>query len=156
MVWKEQPGKRKLPGKVGFHQLSVSRFRVMKEGKLRAQGSSSTCSPCPTATGDRGPWRRECQGLCLSLGTDTRWRLSLWPAPPRGVHLCPCPQTARAPVGSAPPPPPGGDPPGLLASSRQGDLGALPAPARAGRAQPPAEPRGAQRSAAPPRFPTQQ
>lgn len=58
MVWKDQPGrdhmgKRELPGKVGLHQLSVTSFRMMKEGKVRAQGSSSTSCPCHTATGDR-------------------------------------------------------------------------------------------------------
>lgn len=46
-------GKRELPGKVGLHQLSVTSFRMMKEGKVRAQGSSSTSCPCHTATGDR-------------------------------------------------------------------------------------------------------
>lgn len=46
-------GKSELPGKIGPYQLSVTSFRVMKEGRLRAQGRSASSSPCPTATGGR-------------------------------------------------------------------------------------------------------
>lgn len=46
-------GKWELPGKIVLQELSVTSVRAMGEGRLRAQGSPDTDSPCPTATGDR-------------------------------------------------------------------------------------------------------